>query len=225
MRYGEVYSRLYRAILDVSGADCVVDASKWPAQALALSSAPIDLRVINLVRDARGVAYSMGKRQNRPHAVAGTEMERRGSAEAAARWMVCHAETALLAAVGTPLARMDYEDLVASPRRAIPQALTSLGLSLHWSDLGHVLDDGLVLPTSHGISGNPNRFHDGTVLLTPDDAWARACRRPSSTSSPRSRARPLWSTASWGPRPPPRARCPPPRTATPAAHGHSCRSS
>jgi hypothetical protein len=27
VRYGEVYSRLYRAILDVSGADCVVDAS------------------------------------------------------------------------------------------------------------------------------------------------------------------------------------------------------
>ena len=173
VRYGEVYSRLYRAILDVSGAECVVDASKWPAQALALSSAPLDLRVINLVRDARGVAYSMAKRQNRPHALAGTEMERRGSAEAAARWMLCHAETALLAAVGTPLARMDYEDLVASPRRAIPQALTSLGLSLQWSDLGHVLDDGLVLPTSHGISGNPNRFHDGTVLLTPDDAWAR----------------------------------------------------
>ena len=75
--------------------------------------------------------------------------------EAAARWTLCEVETSLLSTVGTPLTRMDYKDLVSSPRRALSEALTSLDLPLRWQDLTHVLDDGLVLPTSHGLSGNP----------------------------------------------------------------------
>lgn len=178
LRYGELYARLYRAILDVSGAHVVVDASKWPAQALALSAAPVDLRVVHLVRDPRGVAYSMGKRHvDRPHAAVGSEMESRGVVEAAARWTLCEVETSLLSTVGTPLTRMDYKDLVSSPRRALSEALTSLELPLRWQDLTHVLDDGLVLPTSHGLSGNPGRFAHGTVLLTPDEAWSHGLSR------------------------------------------------
>src|ERR1700722_4118425 len=44
--YGASYQALYRGIADQAGVGYVVDASKWPVQALALSRAGIDMRVI-----------------------------------------------------------------------------------------------------------------------------------------------------------------------------------
>ena len=60
--YLDVHHRLYRAVSDVSGADVVVDASKSTAQLFALRRIQgLDLRVVNLVRDSRGVANSWNK--------------------------------------------------------------------------------------------------------------------------------------------------------------------
>ena len=60
--YLDVHRRLYRAIAAVSGADVVVDASKSTAQLFALRRIDgLDLRVLNLVRDSRGVANSWNK--------------------------------------------------------------------------------------------------------------------------------------------------------------------
>ena len=53
---------LFRAVAEESGARVVVDSSKSPVRALALHLAPeIDLFVIHLVRDGRGVAWSLSK--------------------------------------------------------------------------------------------------------------------------------------------------------------------
>ncbi|HEV2370544.1 MAG TPA: hypothetical protein VGS19_00115, partial [Streptosporangiaceae bacterium] len=65
--YGASYTHLYHAIAAVNGANYVVDASKWPAQALALARSGVDMRVIHFVRDVRGVAYSLNKQVERPH--------------------------------------------------------------------------------------------------------------------------------------------------------------
>ena len=47
----------------------VVDASKGPAFGLALAGAPgIDLRMLNVVRDPRAVAWSWKREVERPHA-------------------------------------------------------------------------------------------------------------------------------------------------------------
>ena len=60
--YVDVHHRLYRAIAAVSGAEVVVDASKSTAQLFALRRIDgLDLRVVNLVRDSRGVANSWTK--------------------------------------------------------------------------------------------------------------------------------------------------------------------
>jgi hypothetical protein len=84
--YGESYTGLYEAIAAEADAACVVDASKWPVQALALARAGLDVRVIHLVRDVRGVAYSLGKRDvSRPHAVGEADVMTRLSGRAAAQ--------------------------------------------------------------------------------------------------------------------------------------------
>ena len=60
--YVDVHERLYRSVAAVSGAEVVVDASKSTAQLFALRRIEgLDLRVVNLVRDSRGVANSWGK--------------------------------------------------------------------------------------------------------------------------------------------------------------------
>ena len=54
--------RLFDAIISHSHAQVIVNSSKLPGRAMALSLVPgIDLRVIHIVRDGRGVAWSLLK--------------------------------------------------------------------------------------------------------------------------------------------------------------------
>jgi hypothetical protein len=56
-------ARLQRRVAAVAGAEVVVDTSKIPASAVLLErAAPIDLRVVHLVRDSRGVLASHRRR-------------------------------------------------------------------------------------------------------------------------------------------------------------------
>jgi hypothetical protein len=177
--YGASYASLYSAIAAEAGAACVVDASKWPVQALALARAGLDVRVIHLVRDVRGVAYSLGKRDvSRPHAVAGADvMSHLSSAEAAARWVAVQSQAGLLRWCGLPVTRMRYEEFVRHPRHAVEGALAGIGLPAPSAHLAHIGDGRVVLGTSHGLSGNPSRFRDGEITLRADDTWRASMSR------------------------------------------------
>ena len=177
--YGASYASLYGAISAEAGAACVVDASKWPVQALALARAGLDVRVIHLVRDVRGVAYSLGKRDvSRPHAVAGGDvMSRLSPAEAAARWVAVQSQAGLLSRCGLPVARMRYEEFVRHPGQAVAAALDGIGLPASPAQLAHLGDGRAVLGTSHGLSGNPSRFRDGEITLRADETWRERMSR------------------------------------------------
>jgi hypothetical protein len=170
--YGENYARLYRAIAAESGAARIVDASKWPVQALALRRAGIDVRVIHLVRDVRGVAHSLSKQVTRPHAVEqADQMSHNVPAEAAARWLAIQGQAELLRRCGLPVTRVRYEDFVRRPGPVVDAALAGLGLPADPSWLAHVDAESVVLGPSHGLSGNPSRFRDGKITLHADEAW------------------------------------------------------
>ncbi len=63
-RYAEYLVPLYRAIKDVTGADVIVDTGKHASAAMVLRRIEgIDLRLVHLIRDSRGVAYSWTKRR------------------------------------------------------------------------------------------------------------------------------------------------------------------
>lgn len=173
VRYGQEYAALYAAIAAQARADRVVDASKWPVQALALARSGIDVRVIHLVRDVRGVAYSLSKQHvPRPHAVEQDDlMYHHAPANAALRWVACQSEAELLGRCGLPTTCMRYEDFVHEPRRSVERALTELGLSPAPSDLAHIGDGHIDLSRSHGLSGNPSRFREGRVTLRADETW------------------------------------------------------
>jgi hypothetical protein len=170
--YGARYASLYRVIAAEAGADYVVDASKWPVQALALARGGLDVRVIHLVRDVRGVSYSLGKQQARPHAVDENDlMWRNAPAGAAARWVACQGQAELLRGCGLRVARVHYEDFVREPRRTVEVALSELGLQVDPAQLSHIGDGRVVLGHTHGLSGNPSRFRYGEIVLRADEAW------------------------------------------------------
>jgi GT2 family glycosyltransferase len=130
------------------------------------------VRVIHLVRDVRGVAHSVSKHVTRPHAVEQTDvMTHHSPAGAAARWVACQSEAALLGQCGLPVTRMSYEDFVRQPRRSVKKALIELGLPPGPEDLSHISDGRIVLSRSHGLAGNPSRFSKGEVTLKVDEIW------------------------------------------------------
>jgi hypothetical protein len=170
------YTRIYRAVAEVTGSRVVVDASKGPALGQALAGAPgIDLRMLNVVRDPRAVAWSWSRHVDRPHATAGgEEMWRIPAHRSAAQWSALQVEMAAIQRIGgTRSERLLYEDFVADPVGSLVDAAARLGVPLSATDLP-ALDDGrVVLGPSHGLSGNPGRFRSGAIELRRDDGWTR----------------------------------------------------
>ena len=171
--YLEVHRRLYRAIAEVSGAETVVDASKSTAQLFALRRiSELDLRIVNLVRDSRGVARSWSKAGIRkPQSPAGEEMSTYPPYRLAVLWAALQLECGVLGAVEARATRLRYEDLVARPRPALARALDDVDLRVSAQDLAHVHDGSVDLEPSHGVAGSRSRFTSGRIELAVDDAW------------------------------------------------------
>ncbi len=89
VEYSRQTTELYRAIRHVSGREIIVDSSAVPMRALALSMMPqIDLRLIHLIRDGRGVAWSLKKRvREDPKAGIGASEEPRPVWRSALTWL------------------------------------------------------------------------------------------------------------------------------------------
>jgi len=85
----------------------------------------------------------------------------------------------LLSGYGVPITRMRYEDFAHQPRHT-ELALAGLGPSLCPSQSAPIGKGRIVLGRSHGLSGNPSRFHCSVVTLQVDEAWRdRMSRRDS----------------------------------------------
>jgi len=174
--YLDVHHRLYQAIASVSGAEVVVDASKSTAQLFALRRIDrLDLRVLNLVRDSRGVANSWNKPGIRkPQSTEGATMGTYSPPRLAVLWAALQLESAVLGAAAPYAARVRYEDLVARPRPTLERALRDVGLPVAQGALAHVGETSVTLEPSHGVAGSRTRFTAGRIELRLDDDWRSA---------------------------------------------------
>ena len=173
--YAEAVGRIYKAVAAVAGAALIVDSSKHASTAALLRHVPgIDARIVQLVRDPRGVAWSWSKTVERPDATDGVSlMARVGPARIAARWQSYNALLSLVRANGGVLR---YEDFVDRPEHATRRLLA----------LGGLEPDGLpqftgrrtvVLDTDHTVAGNPLWFRTGELEIRVDDEWREAMPR------------------------------------------------
>jgi hypothetical protein len=163
--------QLYGAVAIASGGAVVVDSSKSPLYALYLAQvAGLDVRMLHVVRDSRGVAHSWQRRKEwrgnpgDPDAVMRTHPVR----SSAQRWV----EANLLAAAASrrvaASARVRYEDLCRDPD-VLCDALIEIGLPRLADDLRGCSPD--AAPRSHSVMGNPIRFEREKVVIKPDVDW------------------------------------------------------
>ncbi len=163
------YERVYAAAAEVSGARVVIDSSKNASLAYCLRwSTAIELKVVHVVRDSRGVAYSWTKQVARPESDGADQMTRYSPTRSALLWNAHNAAFALLGRRGVEVRRLRYEQLVAEPLATTAELARWLGVPAR---LDFLSDTTVRLGSCHSAAGNPMRFTTGALALRRDDAW------------------------------------------------------
>lgn len=170
--YAERTFRLFEIIGRHSGKETIVDSSKLPGRALALTSIPgIDLFVVHVVRDGRGVAWSLLQSYKRDvKAGLQKEIKPKSALRTAARWCVVNLATEALRWKLEPerYIRVKYEDLVADPVPTLQKIGKMIDLDL--ADIALKLRDGEPIQPTHQIAGNRLRMNK-SIRLVRDEAW------------------------------------------------------
>ena len=171
LQYGAVMSRILRAILEVSGKPVIVDTSKHVSTALLLRQLPdIDLRILHLVRDPRGVANSWSKVIARPEVQGeARDMDTLHPARIGLRWLWFNWAFSNMDRLDVPTTTIRYEDFVANPSGTLDQIFEFAGVDQMGSELFG--DEPLMLSEGHSVSGNPRRLDRRPVELRADEKW------------------------------------------------------
>lgn len=174
---------LYEAVLGESGKRIIIDSTKLPGRAHALSLIPeIELKIIHLIRDGRGVAWSM----RRPQAMdlkAGIERDMPGRpvTRTALRWAMVNLGAERVANRLGPgrSVRIRYEDFVTQPAQEIARAGALFGIDTQM--LIDKLAHGEAFAPGHLVAGSRLRM-GGPVKLRLDEAWRKEMPAPQQRS-------------------------------------------
>lgn len=164
---------IYNALGRSGDRRVIVDSSKMASYAYLLSSATsLDLRIVQLVRDARGVAHSW--RRVKPFPVANRNMDLLSLRTSTLSWMAWNAAAEALwrrpeSVRSGRYLLVRYEDFVRRPRETARRILEMVGMGD--SDLPFIDETTARLSVNHTISGNPNRIQHGVVSFDSDNAW------------------------------------------------------
>jgi hypothetical protein len=185
--YAGMTRAFFESIRAVSGKPLIVDCSKISVRAFALGMVPgIDVYVLHLVRDGRGVTASkVGSFRAGHWADPGGEHEDRPTWKTGVRRGVVHLVSLLRWMIGNLLSewvcarlgpdrtmRLRYEDFVADPKGALERIGSLLGLDL--GDLAEAASSGEPMQAGHNVGGNKTK-KSGVVTLRPDaQEWRTA---------------------------------------------------
>ena len=174
------YAGLTLAFLEsvraVSGKPVIVDSSKSPTRAFALGMVPgIDLYVVHLVRDGRGVITSLRKTFTKD-IQAGIMWDHQGHPlwKSVVRWIVKNLVSEWVCSQLGPkrTIRLRYEDFVADPEAALGRIGSLIGLDL--TDVADAASSGKPMRVGHNVGGNRAK-KSGIVTLRPDaQEWKTA---------------------------------------------------
>ena len=185
--YAGLTRAFFESIRAVSGKSIIVDCSKISVRAVALGMTPgIDLYVVHLVRDGRGVIASKicsyrGDRR------AGVRWDHEGSPmwKTVVRRRVVHLVSLLRWIVGNLLSewvctrlgpnrtmRLRYEDFVADPKGALERIGSLIELDL--TTVAEAASSGKPMQAGHNVGGNKTK-KSGIITLRPDaEEWKTA---------------------------------------------------
>lgn len=172
LEYVDRTQALLGAIRTVSGKSVVVDSSKGPVRALCLTRMPgVDLRMIHLIRDARGVAFSL-LRSYKKDVAAGVQRDFSGRSvvRSALLWRIANRLTSSVRhGIGPDRAMLArYEDLVVDPGSVL-RKVGALA-QLDFEPVIQALERGASVAPGHTIAGNRLRMA-GPIRLRLDETW------------------------------------------------------
>jgi hypothetical protein len=170
-RYAEYTLALFNAIADLSGAAVIVDSSKSPARALALSRMPgLDLRMLHLVRDVRGVAYSLRKLSApKPGEPRSRQPKRRSNLRFAGTWAVVNYFCERVRPkIPGPNLFTRYEDYTADPDGMLQAVAELLGMER----IPYAAGASYLMTQGHQVAGNEARMRPVQAIAT-DETWRR----------------------------------------------------
>jgi hypothetical protein len=173
--YTAVVAALYEAAAEVGGGEIVVDSSKDLGPLWMLTRVPrLEVTVIHLVRDPRGVAFSWRRRlRRREYLGRRVLMPSWGAAETAWRWTYSNLLAEAAGQRHAAYLRLRYEDLAGNPRGALAAVVRTVDPRLEPSLLPVSGADAVLDRESHTVAGNPMRFETGALSIREDDAWRR----------------------------------------------------
>jgi hypothetical protein len=180
--YLENLEKLYRSIHLSTGSRVIVDSSKVPSYAYALSKMPgIDLYVIHLTRDPRAVTYSWLRKRVQSGAGKNSRtpvyMRQYTPLGSVLRWGARNLATEMLWKRSSDrYLALRYEDFVARPQESI-RSILDMVREDPLNSSPFVTSREVKMGISHTISGNPSRFQTGTIELRLDEEWRSKMRR------------------------------------------------
>ena len=174
-QYGVVISRILRAVIEVSGKPIVVDTSKHVSTALLLRRLPeVDLKIVHMVRDPRGVAHSWSKVVNRPEVTdADLQMATLHPARIGVRWLWFNWAFSNMDRLGVDISTIRYEDFVAAPTATLNQVFSFAGVEPTAEEILDTEKPVLLTP-GHSVAGNPRRLERKPVEIRADESWRSA---------------------------------------------------
>jgi len=163
---------VYQSIAEVTGKSVIIESSKNPLRAKLLCLTPgLDVRLVHLVRDSRGVAWSRMKSLARSRE-GGVPQDIRPKPVpvSCGYWLFMNAlsERVRNAFPARPSARIRYEDFVSAP----DEVLGTIGdiAGLDYSAVARRLSEGEPMEPGHLYAGNRVRT-GGPIRLRSDMAW------------------------------------------------------
>lgn len=167
---------LYASINEVTRTNIIIDISKYPSYLYLLAGCDfIDLSVIHLVRDSRGVAFSWNKKKLYENSSTKTlDIHKYSSTKSSSDWLI---HNTLFMWMGKNIGAdkfmfIKYEDFVDDPRGTINDVSSMLGVDI---DLSFINDGNEAsLNNNHIIAGNPLRFKSRQINIKLDDEWKKS---------------------------------------------------
>lgn len=170
--YVDMLEAIYRAIRKVTGCQVIVDSSKRPAHAWAMTEVQgIRPTMVLLVRDSRACAYSWRRKKRRIDVHDQVEyMKQHTGAQTTMHWVFNYSATPLASPRFARVATCRYEDLVEAPARTLERIVETLGLPGQ-PVFPFISDKAIDLKMDHSLWGNPMRAEQGVITIRPDSEW------------------------------------------------------
>ena len=161
--HAEQTAALLEEVAEASGSQVIVDSSKLPGRAATMMEMPgVEIYLVHVVRDGRGVAWSMMK----PYSVSvedgiQKELKPKPLWYTAARWVVVNLATEILRL----RLRIRYEDFVADPEATVAKIMELVGRRYVQPAHG-----GEVMKPQHQVAGSRHRMQD-EIRIRKDVGW------------------------------------------------------